>query len=129
MITFIAWIALSRFCCSIEKVSWTISVAFSGSIGVTYKLETATAGDFTFNINNRHNSRYFLSGDNYTRQNRHELIDASIAWLSANGHFDAQVFGRNLTNRYVYATSIVAGNFLVVPGAPRTYGIQLGYHY
>ncbi len=102
---------------------------FSASLGVTYKLETASAGDFTFNINDRHNSRYFLSGDNYTRQNRHEIIDASIAWLSPNGHIDAQVFARNLTDRYVYATSIVAANFLVVPGAPRTYGIQLGYHY
>ena len=102
---------------------------FSASIGATYKLETPSSGKFTFNINDRYNSRYFLSGDNFARQERHHLIDASIAWQSPNGHFDAQVFARNLTDQYVYAAAIVSNNFTVVPGAPRTYGASLGYHF
>ncbi|WP_293882050.1 TonB-dependent receptor [Sphingomonas sp.] len=102
---------------------------FSGSIGVTYKLETPTRGDFTFNVNDRYNSPYPLSGDNYMIQQSHHLVDASIGWVAPAGHFDAQLFVRNLTNQYVYATGLVSNSFQVTPGAPRTYGATIGYHF
>ena len=102
---------------------------FSASIGATYKLETPSAGVFTFNINDRYNSPYPLSGDNFAIQGRHHLVDASIAWLSPSAHLDAQFFVRNLTNQYTYATGLVSNVIQVTPGAPRTYGVAVGYHF
>ena len=100
----------------------------SASLGATYKLDTAS-GEFTFNVNDKYNSRYPMSGTGVIYDPKTQLIDASVSWLAPNKHIEVQAWGRNLTDRYTYVTGIVSANFAVAPGAPRTYGLTLGYHF
>ncbi len=101
---------------------------FSASIGATYTVETS-AGNFSLSGNDHYNSPYSMNADNSVRQNRHHLIDASLNWTAPDKRFDVNLFVRNLTQQYVYAVDIVGANFAVVPGAPRTFGATVGFHY
>jgi outer membrane receptor protein involved in Fe transport len=70
-----------------------------------------------------------MASDNSIRQGQHTLVDMSLNWTSVDKHYDVNLFVRNLTNQYTYAAALVSSNFAVVPGAPRTFGVTLGYHY
>jgi hypothetical protein len=59
----------------------------------------------------------------YYRMEARNLWDASIDWVT--GHWDTQLFGRNLTNQ----TYIIAGGNPVYYGSPRQAGVQLTYHF
>ena len=101
---------------------------FSATIGFAYKMPTA-AGEFTLSGNDHYNSPYSMVFDNSVRQNRHHVLDASLNWLSPNKHYEVNLFVRNLTKQYVYAVGQVSTNFVIVPGAPRTFGGSLGVHF
>jgi|GEM_PF-1736998 len=100
----------------------------SASIGATYVVDTS-AGSFSLSGNDHYNSPYALVADNSMRQGRHHILDASLNWTSVNKIFDVNLFVRNLTNEYTYAAAIESANFTVIPGAPRTFGFTVGYHY
>jgi iron complex outermembrane receptor protein len=62
------------------------------------------------------------------------LLNASLSWSEIYGSaFDLQVFGANLTDRtYRISNSNVWNVFFFqssIYGEPRTYGLQLGYHW
>lgn len=100
----------------------------SASLGATYTLLT-NAGSFALSANGRYNESYAMASDNSIRQGQHTLVDMSLNWTSTDKHYDVNLFVRNLTNQYTYAAALVSSNFAVVPGAPRTFGATLGYHY
>lgn len=101
---------------------------FSASLGATYTLATSS-GTYSLSGNDHYNSPYSMNADNSVRQNRHHLIDLSLNWASQDRRYDVNLFVRNLTKQYVYAAAGISNQFAVVPGAPRTFGGSVGFHY
>ena len=54
-----------------------------------------------------------------------------MVWRSSDERYDVQLFGKNLGGTYYYATALgpAGGDYVYSPGAPRTYGITVGYHF
>lgn len=65
---------------------------------------------------------------NRFRQDPYTLVDGTITWKPGNGRFGVSLWGRNLLNTYYNRTETFStfGDFLV-PGKPRTYGVELRY--
>ena len=114
--------------CNLAGERIAFAPPFSASLGATYKLETST-GDFTFNVNDRFTNRHSLAAGTPVFQEKHHIVDASTAWLSASKHFDTQLWVRNLTDEYTYSGAVASTNFQVTPGAPRTYGVTVGFRF
>jgi iron complex outermembrane receptor protein len=75
--------------------------------------------------------QYFTpDNNNILSQGAYGLLNSSLGYDSQDGHWQAVVYGQNLTNRQ-YITS--TGTFSVVAagkvGAPRTYGVNVSYTY
>ena len=51
-------------------------------------------------------------------------------WSSPGGHYQVELWGRNITNKQ-YANTVIPGSKVpqVIVGAPRTFGVQLNYTY
>lgn len=67
------------------------------------------------------------------KQKSYALLSGNIGWTSANGRFNASVWGKNLTNKFYFTSRVdlLAGfgfdyNHI---GGPRTYGVTLGVKY
>ncbi|WP_174285036.1 TonB-dependent receptor [Sphingomonas bacterium] len=100
----------------------------SASLGATYTFDTAR-GTFSLSANDHYNSPYSMTVDGSIRQGRHDLVDLSLNWTAPDKRYDVNLFVRNLTDQYTYAAAVVSSNFAVVPGAPRTFGGSLGFHF
>lgn len=76
-------------------------------------------------------TQYFTpDNSNVQSQPAYGLVNSSLGYDSPDGHWQAVLYGRNLTNRQ-YITS--TGTFTVVAagkvGDPRTYGLDVSYTY
>jgi iron complex outermembrane receptor protein len=74
----------------------------------------------------RGNGGYPYTEENTVGQGAYELLDARIGW--AGEHFGIAVFGKNLTNVTYLPFGFPGGpggQFIVAPGAPRTFGVQV----
>ena len=102
----------------------------SGFVGLVYSIDSSF-GSWSLTANDHFNSRYSLATDSSMHQAPHQVVDASLMLTSHKHDWDIQLFGQNLTGEYYYITALnaIANNYLVVPGAPRTYGVTVGYHY
>jgi iron complex outermembrane receptor protein len=102
----------------------------SGTIGFLYKLDTSY-GAWALNASDHFNSHFPISPDGVIKQGSHNIINASLTWTSKKGDFDVQAYGKNLGAEYSFVAGLAAsaGNYTVTPGAPRTYGVTVGYHY
>ena len=101
---------------------------FSASFGFTYKFGTSI-GDFALSGNDHYTSPYALVADRSILQTRHHVLDAALNWLSPNKHIETTLFVRNLTKQYYYVVGQSSSSITVVPGAPRTFGGSLGFHF
>ncbi len=104
--------------------------------GVKYTLSVSDTTDLDIGVNAKVQSEFATGVDGVERgaivnsfvQNRYGVMDASALWRMNNG-ISFGLWGRNLSNSD-YATS--AYRFFgdtTFRGAPRTYGINLGYSY
>jgi iron complex outermembrane receptor protein len=102
----------------------------SFTLGASYGFDTGI-GRIIAAINDAFKGRYNLTGDGYIQNAPYHLLNASLNWESLHGHYNAQLYGRNLTNSYYYvgAGEAVANNDLYLAGAPRTYGVTLGFKF
>lgn len=101
---------------------------FSGAIGFTYAVETS-AGKFSFSTNDRFNKSYPMTPFNEIRQASHHIVDASLLWTSPDRTYDINLWARNIGGEYMYLTAQAGRDFIVSPGAPRTYGATIGVHF
>jgi iron complex outermembrane receptor protein len=101
---------------------------FSGGIGFSYGIQT-NAGKFTLSSNDRFNAAYPMTPGGEIRQTKHHIVDASLLWTSPSRSFDINVWARNLLGEYLFSTAQAGRDFIVSPGAPRTYGVTLGAHF
>ena len=100
----------------------------SASLGATYRFDT-DVGAFSFSGNDHYTSRYLLYQGADIYQSPHHIIDLSLSWVSVDKHYDVNLFVRNLTKQYTFGSSIVSTSYSVTPGAPRTFGATVGFHY
>ncbi|MDB5579225.1 MAG: hypothetical protein JWR80_4401 [Bradyrhizobium sp.] len=106
------------------------SPRFSYNFGPSYTFSTAI-GSFTATANDGYKSSYFWDLDNRIKQKSFHLVNASVTWTANDHRFSVQVFAKNINNAY-YATSGsegTGGNDVYLPGAPRTYGATLRFHF
>ena len=101
---------------------------FSGAIGFIYAVETG-AGKFSFSTNDRFNVSYPMTPFGEIRQASHHIVDASLLWTSPDRSFDINLWARNIGGEYMYLTAQAGRDFIVSPGAPRTYGATVGVHF
>ncbi|MBO9377626.1 TonB-dependent receptor [Sphingomonas histidinilytica] len=114
--------------CDLAGFDVAFASPFSATLGFSYKLETEM-GVFTLNASDRYTKRYPLLADQSIYAPGSHIVNASLAWTAPDGRFDAQVYVRNLTNKYTYVTGYAtAAGFAVVPGAPRVIGATVGFH-
>jgi iron complex outermembrane receptor protein len=105
------------------------SPKLSFNVGGDYKLDLPI-GTIELNATYYRTTRYFASADNVATQPAYDLINASISWTDTAKHLSARIWGKNLGNTY-YSTSLIEASQGVIRGngAPRTYGLTLGYKF
>ena len=105
------------------------SPAVTVNIGGDYKI-TLPLGAVEANVTYFRASRFFGNADNVSSQPAYDLINMSISWTASNAHVSAKLWGKNIGNTY-YATSLVEANQGIIRsnGAPRTYGVTVGYRF
>jgi iron complex outermembrane recepter protein len=101
---------------------------FSGSITAAYTLPS-DVGDFTLSTTLYHNSKFYWEPDNRLTQPNYNLLNATLAWVSSSGRYEARLWGKNLFNEYYFnysneATLRDSGS----PAMPRSYGVTFGVH-
>lgn len=99
------------------------------NVGGDYKIDLPF-GTIEANATYYRTASYFASADNVASQPAYDLINASLSWTDTEKHLSAKVWGKNLGNTY-YSTSLIEASQGVIRGngAPRTYGITLGYRF
>ncbi len=93
------------------------------------------AGTLTGSVFSRYKDDYFNSVFNYqdSKQDSYTQTDVSLEYLSGNGAWSVQAYGRNLEDEQPinYMNFISAGpandDFNWVFGAPRTYGVRVQF--
>lgn len=78
------------------------------TIGLDYSTDTKF-GPVNFNINDNYNNGFYSEPDNFLRQKRYHLINASLQWTSLSGDFSARIFAENILNKAVASLLATTG--------------------
>lgn len=75
---------------------------WTGNLGVSYEALLESGSKFNLGVDARYSGSYLATafGNPYTRQNRYVSLDASLSFTTADEHWQFQVIGKNLTNRW-----------------------------
>jgi len=108
----------------------------TGELGLQQTWDAAAHGSITLRGEGYYVSKIYFTpfNVNVNSMGGHFKGNAFLNYLSADGHWTAQLYGRNLTDRKIiaYSTPTSAFDGFPVVGyfeSPRTYGVQLGYHF
>ena len=101
---------------------------WSYNLNATYTVDSEV-GTFALSANDSYKSRSYWDPDNRLSQDPYHLVSASLTWTSLDRRFDIQAFVRNLTKSFYFANIQQSGTDVAVVGAPRTYGINAGFHF
>ena len=116
------------------------SPPFSSYLSAIYHIPSSV-GRWDLSVGWSHTGNYYADADNglgqvapshpnNDKQALIDLVNSSITWTSTSGHFDAQVYGRNLTGEKYWSFALEdAFETQYSAAAPRTYGITLGAHW
>ncbi|WP_321175142.1 TonB-dependent receptor [Qipengyuania flava] len=105
---------------------------FTANIGVDLTLMDSDAGKISLHPELAYQSSQFFEVINVPRlqQGGYALVNGRIDWESADGRFNASIWGKNLANKFYFSSSVdlLSGfgfdyNHI---GGPRTYGVTLG---
>ena len=116
-----------------NRLSNAPKLTFSG--GFDAKLMDNDAGKVSIAADLSYQSSQYFEVINISRlkQKSYSLLSGNIGWTSADGRFNASVWGKNLTNKFYFTSRVdlLAGfgfdyNHI---GTPRTYGVTLGVKY
>ena len=87
----------------------------------------------TWTITSRpfYNTGYAFELDNVLQQPDYSDLNVSVRWKSADRHYTVQHFANNLTNATigVFGSTEAFGSHQEIYGAPRLYGVTVGYHF
>ena len=97
--------------------------------GLNYDQQTS-AGRFTLDTNLAYTGRFAFDADNIIHQRAYLLVNADLTYhLPDNDRWSLRLWVANLTDKkyYVQETPVNSGNGnLSAPGAPRTFGVEVG---
>lgn len=115
--------------CSAKGNSLPYAPKISFDVAADYRVELSL-GMLAANVTYSHTSKFYTGVDNVAFQPRYGLLNVSLGWMDSSGHWSAKVWGENIDDAY-YATTINETNNSVgrVLGAPRTYGVKVGYSF
>ncbi len=117
------------------------AAAFDGnSLPFASEISTVISGSYTWNLNDnieamaglngKYQSEFYLDaeGRDDRKQDGYGLIDGRAQLAFSNG-MSAQIWGRNLTNTDYAVSGFGFIGYNTFRGAPRSYGVTLGYAY
>jgi iron complex outermembrane recepter protein len=104
------------------------SPEISFTFGAVYNIESKV-GSFALAANDKYTSKFYWDPANRLAQPAYHLLNASLTWTAPSTHYDVQLFAKNVNSKYyaVYAAEGTSDTYL--PGAPRTYGLTVGFRY
>ncbi|EZP84735.1 TonB-dependent receptor [Novosphingobium resinovorum] len=75
---------------------------WTGNLGASYEALMESGAKFAFGLDARYSGSYLASafGNPYTKQHRYVSLDGSISFTTADEHWQLQLIGKNLTNRW-----------------------------
>lgn len=102
---------------------------WTGHLNGSYTREFAS-GVFSLFAGLHHSDGFYWDPENLRKQDGHTLVDAEVSWSPLNSGLSFSVWGENLTDKAVQR-GMLSTDFgdTVSWGAPRTYGIRLGYKF
>lgn len=102
---------------------------FTAYVSARYVIPTS-AGDFTLIGSYNYNDGFYFEPQNRIGQPAHHLFNASVEWQPIDGMFGLRFWGRNLAGEKYFSTAQPSAfGDLMVPAAPRTYGITATAHF
>ncbi|ALJ16384.1 TonB-dependent receptor [Sphingopyxis macrogoltabida] len=101
---------------------------FGFNVGADYEFIMAT-GKFVLSTQYSHQSKFYWDFENSFEAAPRDILNASVE-LELDSGLSFRIWGRNLLkDRYADQGQISAFGYLEAPGAPRTYGVELGAHF
>jgi iron complex outermembrane recepter protein len=100
---------------------------WTANIGANYNLETEV-GAFNFDVNYAYSSSFAWDADNKLREPSYGVLDAQIKYTLPGDRYSIRLYGKNLTKERYYVAQVQsdsARGSSAMPGAPRTYGVDL----
>ncbi|MBW7836205.1 MAG: TonB-dependent receptor [Sphingomonadales bacterium] len=110
------------------------SPKFSLSAGLQYTHDIGNYGSVTLRGEAKYQSHIWFDQFNSSdvEEDNYTLLNAFATFESADDRWRVQVYGRNLTDK-LYRQSVIRATSLIGTldfwGAPRTYGIEVGFRY
>ena len=111
----------------------------NASISLDYDVLVTEKGYLAANVNTSFQDDQWFSAYNdkaeyeETRQDAYFLTNARLSWFGADNRYTVALWGKNITDKEydVYAIDIQAsfGFTYFLPGAPRTYGLEMSYNF
>lgn len=102
---------------------------FTATASLSYVVRLA-GGSLDFGANLYHSSRFIWNPDARYAQAAYQLLGGQIGYTVGGTGLSISAWGRNLLNKHYQAgLSETASGDAYVPGAPRTYGVKLGYRF
>lgn len=101
---------------------------FMGTVSATYVVRTRR-GNWAIASSLAHHSGIHFDLQSLNVQPSYNKLNASLTWTTPDGNWDVKLWGKNLTNAEVadFAPSNTIMQYSVE--APRTFGVEFGYHY
>ena len=101
---------------------------FAATTTLNYLIPTGI-GEFSLTAAANYRSGIHFDTQGLNTQPKYTLVNGSVAWTAPNERFDVTLWGKNLTNEEV--GDLFPGDTIMQYSveAPRTYGIQFGYHW
>ncbi len=107
---------------------------FTASIAAEYAVPIGRAGDLTLRGEYFYRDQMFFTPyeDDRVSVEAINITNARLAFASADGHWNAALYGKNLSDedyaQYIITVQGLIGQIAVF-APPRTYGIQIGYNF
>lgn len=81
---------------------------WTGNLGASYEARFESGAKAAFALDARYSGSYIATafGNPYTRQKRYVSLDGTISFTTADEHWQLQLIGKNLTNRFY----VIGGN-------------------
>jgi outer membrane receptor protein involved in Fe transport len=119
---------ITQFSCSATGNRLPYAPQFTGTLTTDY-FQSVPGGTLDFNITDYYNSGYFVEPDNRLSQRAYDLLNASIAWKSADDRYSVRLYATNLLDKAVFS---FAGTNATQYSAdygnpPRLVGVHLDY--